>query len=196
MKKSFRRMVREHYLQLIFCSLLLIIFLTIISIIDYVDRVNEYNRIFEELKKLQTTTVTETVETTTESTTVVTTASTTVTTTMATTEAAIQEDVKDVIQSSSWTGTFRVTAYCGCPSCSEGYGNLTSTGVSAIEGRTIAVDPSVIPYGSRVWINGNIYIAEDCGGAIKGNRIDIYMSDHARAQNFGVQYLDVAVEEV
>lgn len=46
----------------------------------------------------------------------------------------------------------------------------------AIEGHTIAVDPSVIPPGSVVLINGHEYIAEDIGGAVKGNVIDIYSS--------------------
>ena len=40
------------------------------------------------------------------------------------------------------------------------------------EGRTIAVDPSVIPLGTEVMFNGEIYIAEDIGGAIKGNVIE------------------------
>lgn len=44
----------------------------------------------------------------------------------------------------------------------------------AIEGHTIAVDPSVIPLGSEVLINGHEYVAEDIGGAVKGNVIDIY----------------------
>ncbi len=57
-----------------------------------------------------------------------------------------------------------------------------------VEGRTIAVDPSVIPYGTQVIINGHIFTAEDCGGAIKGNRIDIYVSDHDRANALGVNY--------
>ncbi|WP_416328720.1 3D domain-containing protein [[Clostridium] innocuum] len=46
----------------------------------------------------------------------------------------------------------------------------------AIEGHTIAVDPSVISPGSAVLINGHEYIAEDIGGAVKGNVIDIYSS--------------------
>lgn len=41
----------------------------------------------------------------------------------------------------------------------------------------MAVDPSVIPYGSEVLINGHVYIAEDCGGAVKGNVIDIFVED-------------------
>ena len=53
---------------------------------------------------------------------------------------------------------------------------ITSTGTKPKWG-TIAVDPSVIPYGTKVYIPqfGQTFIAEDCGGAIKGNKIDIYI---------------------
>lgn len=46
----------------------------------------------------------------------------------------------------------------------------------AIEGHIIAVDPNVIPLGSKVLIDGHEYIAEDIGGAVKGEVIDIYSS--------------------
>jgi peptidoglycan hydrolase CwlO-like protein len=88
-------------------------------------------------------------------------------------------------------GTFRITHYCPCYYCSGGWGNGTATGTVATPGRTIAVDPSVIPYGSVVVINGHAYVAEDCGGAIKGNKIDIYVSDHATALSSGVYYAEV-----
>lgn len=90
-------------------------------------------------------------------------------------------------------GEFKITYYCGCYSCSEGWGTITSTGVRAVEGRTIAVDPTVIPYGTKVYINDHEYIAEDCGGAIKGNDIDIYLEDHDRVYEGGVDYYDVEI---
>lgn len=90
-------------------------------------------------------------------------------------------------------GKFRVTAYCPCRECSEGYGRRTSTGRSAHSGRTIAVDPDVIPYGTHVQIGGHEYIAEDCGGVIIGNRIDIFFDTHGETEEFGVQWLDVYV---
>ena len=83
---------------------------------------------------------------------------------------------------------FLITAYCPCYDCSEGYGKITSTGKIPKQGRTIAVDPKVIPYGTKVKIKGlGTLIAEDCGGAIKGNRIDIYFESHADTERFGVQ---------
>lgn len=69
--------------------------------------------------------------------------------------------------------------------------SITSTGRRPVVGRTIAVDPRVIPYGSRVYIPalGRTYIAEDCGGAIKGNKIDVYLGSQAACRAFGVKTL-------
>ena len=88
-------------------------------------------------------------------------------------------------------GFFRTTGYCPCKQCSEGWGRRTSTGTIATSGRTIAVDPRVIPYGSKVVINGQVYVAEDCGGAIKHNCIDIYVATHQEGEDKGVYYTDV-----
>lgn len=90
-------------------------------------------------------------------------------------------------------GLFEVTAYCPCVECSEGYGTMTSTGATATENRTVAVDPNVIAYGTTLEINGNTYIAEDCGGAIKGNIIDIYFDTHAEALAWGRQSHEVYI---
>ena len=68
---------------------------------------------------------------------------------------------------------------------------VTSTGVTATTNRTIAVDPSQIPYGSKVVINGQVYVAEDCGGAIRTNCIDVYVATHSEAEQKGVFYTEV-----
>lgn len=52
---------------------------------------------------------------------------------------------------------------------------MTSTGIQATEVMTVAVDPAIIPYGSKIKIDGKVYIAQDCGGAIKGNKIDVFV---------------------
>ena len=91
------------------------------------------------------------------------------------------------------TITCWVTAYCGCKACSGSYGNMTATGVVAQPNHTIAVDPTVIPYGTQVEINGIIYTAEDCGGAIKGNKIDIYFEEHWQAEQFATGYYTATI---
>lgn len=89
---------------------------------------------------------------------------------------------------------YKITAYCPCRKCSEGYGNNTSTGVKAKEGRTIAVDPSVIPYGTKVHIKGmGDFIAEDCGGDVKGKHVDIYFESHKKTVKFGVKMKKVKI---
>ena len=91
-------------------------------------------------------------------------------------------------------GTFRITHYCPCSICCGPWANgITSTGVTATTNRTIAVDPTQIPYGTKVVINGQVYVAEDCGGAIKENCIDIYVGSHAEGESKGVYYTDVYV---
>ncbi|WP_261303840.1 3D domain-containing protein [Paenibacillus andongensis] len=65
---------------------------------------------------------------------------------------------------------------------------ITFSGLKAKEGRTIAVDPAVIPLGSTVFIEGiGIRKAEDIGSAIRGSRIDVFMNDLNEAQDFGVK---------
>ena len=106
------------------------------------------------------------------------------TTPMEETPVAVEETLK-------YLGSFIARGYCPCYECSEGWGNSTSTGAVATQGRTIAVDPNVVPYGAKVIVDGHEYTAEDCGGAIKGNCIDIYFDNHTEADQFGVQYKDV-----
>ena len=89
-------------------------------------------------------------------------------------------------------GTFRISHYCPCSICNGSYTNHpTAMGTTLTPYRTIAVDPSVIPLGSHVIINGHEYIAEDTGGAIKGRRIDLCVETHSEAMSKGVIYADV-----
>lgn len=92
-------------------------------------------------------------------------------------------------------GRFRLTAYCPCCDCSDDYYIKTATGTTAKQGRTIAVDPDVIPYGSQVLIGDTVYIAEDCGSRVVGDTIDIYFDDHSDVEEFGVKHCNVYVIE-
>lgn len=104
-----------------------------------------------------------------------------------------QPNKKDTDVSYINMGDFIATAYCTCNECSEGYGYNTASQVRAKEGRTVAVDPSVISYKTKLLIDGKEYIAEDCGGAIKGDRIDIFMENHDDTEKFGRQVVDVKI---
>ena len=116
---------------------------------------------------------------------------TTVETTVTTTEPITT--TQPTTEAKSTTARFKLTAYCACAKCCGKTDGITASGTKATQGRTIAVDPRVIPYGTKVIINGNTYIAEDCGGAIKENRIDVYFDSHSEALKFGVQYADVTI---
>lgn len=83
-------------------------------------------------------------------------------------------------------GNFKITHYCPCVKCNGNYGNKTALGTKLTPYKTIAVDPRIIPLGTKVEIQGRIYVAEDTGGAIKGNRIDMCVSSHAEAYKKGV----------
>ncbi len=95
-------------------------------------------------------------------------------------------------------GDFDITAYCTCHICCHPYDpectgkpSHTASGTTPTEGRTIAVDPSVIPLGTKVYFNNHTYVAEDTGGAIKGNRIDLFFNSHQAALAWGRKTLPV-----
>ncbi len=89
---------------------------------------------------------------------------------------------------------FKATAYCSCERCcdkdpSDKWYGITATGKRARWG-TVAVDRRVIKLGSTLKIEGypdTIFRAEDVGGAIKGNHIDVWFPSHREALKFGVQ---------
>jgi 3D (Asp-Asp-Asp) domain-containing protein len=75
-------------------------------------------------------------------------------------------------------------------------GNRTKTGTWPKAGRTVAVDHDVIPLGSKVWIDGYGWrIAEDTGGVINGNKIDLFLDTEEECWQFGRRELKVFVSE-
>lgn len=105
-------------------------------------------------------------------------------------------------------GEYKLTAYCPCTKCCGKWGEnrpkdangniivVTASGRYAKANWTVAADTSVLPFGTRIYINGYEYEVQDRGGAVKGNRIDIYFDDHQEALNFGVQYAEVMIKVV
>jgi len=85
-------------------------------------------------------------------------------------------------------GMFKVTYYCSCEECSGHWGTQTATGNHCEQGRTVAVDPDVIAYGTKILIDDNVYIAEDCGSRVKGDSIDIYVDGHELVEKLGVKH--------
>ncbi len=90
------------------------------------------------------------------------------------------------------TMVMEATAYC--------YGTVTRTGTSPVEGRTIAVDPKVIPLGSQVYVScetwpevAGVYTAEDTGRLVKGHIIDIYMIDYEQCIQWGRRPVKVKI---
>lgn len=96
--------------------------------------------------------------------------------------------------STSGTGgkTYKITAYCPCSKCCGKSTGRTASGTKATAGRTIAA-PSNFAFGTKLNIGGHVYTVEDRGGAIKGNKIDIFVSSHQEALQWGVRYLTVSV---
>lgn len=97
-------------------------------------------------------------------------------------------------QSGSSVKIYKVTAYCACSKCCGSHANgYTASGTRASAGRTVAA-PSNLAYGTKLNINGKTYVVEDRGGAIQGNRIDVYVNSHSEALAWGVKYLPVEVQ--
>ena len=87
------------------------------------------------------------------------------------------------------------TAYCPCKKCCGKSDGITATGVKARANHTIAADPSVLPYGTEILCGMGEFVVEDCGGAIKGNRVDFFFDSHEEALKFGRQKFTIWVKE-
>lgn len=104
--------------------------------------------------------------------------------------------VKTSAPAESTAKELTVTSTAYTASC-EGCSGVTATGIDLIANpnqKVISVDPSVIPLGSRVWVEGyGEAIAGDTGGSIKGNKIDIFMPDKQDAINWGRKTVKVKI---
>ena len=125
-------------------------------------------------------------------------------------EVVVQEPVNKIVQvqkkatsrsstlprtsSASSTGgtVYKITAYCPCAKCCGKTNGRTASGTKATAGRTVAAS-SKFAFGTKLNIGGHIYTVEDRGGAINGNKIDIFVNSHAEALQWGVRYLNVSV---
>ena len=97
-------------------------------------------------------------------------------------------DLKNEEYNLVYLGNYSITHYCTeryAHICGTGNG-ITSTGTVVTAGRTVAVDPSVIPYGTTMYIEGyGFRVAEDCGSAVNGRHIDMAVDTHANADAMG-----------
>jgi 3D (Asp-Asp-Asp) domain-containing protein len=116
-----------------------------------------------------------------------------------------RNELLQVIKNSRTVGQIlqvRTTAYAPFDNvsgmCNDGDPTHTSTGTYPDWG-TIAVDPKIIPYGTKLYIPGyGLAIAEDTGGALRNKsdvRIDLYVDTYAQAKEWGVRLLDVIILE-
>lgn len=89
-------------------------------------------------------------------------------------------EIKDIL-----IGEFVITAYCPCSKCCGKSTGITASGSVAQANHTIAADTKILPFNTEVIINGEKYVVEDTGGAIKSNRIDMFFNTHSEALNYG-----------
>lgn len=92
------------------------------------------------------------------------------------------------VEKKKYLGKFYITHYCPCARCcGQGGGKVTASGTVPTAGRTVGVNPKLISYGTRLKVGDTRgYIAEDTGGGIGWNHLDIYCNSHAEALSKGV----------
>ena len=111
-----------------------------------------------------------------------------------TTTSRSTSETREVATTDKWIWA-NVSAYCACMQCCGKTNGITASGTQATANRTIAAS-SVYPFGTKIEIEGmGIYTVEDRGGAITGNKIDIYFDSHQEALQFGRRNLQIKVVE-
>ena len=112
-------------------------------------------------------------------------------------KAAVKKNTKkSATDPSNVKKTIKMTATAYTANC-KGCSGITKTGLNLRKNpslKVIAVDPKIIPLGSKVWVEGyGIAVAGDIGGAIKGNKIDLFMNKKATANQWGRKQVTVKV---
>ncbi len=109
---------------------------------------------------------------------------------------SVQFDLEALKQNQvAYIGKYKITYYCACKQCCGKTNGITASGAKVQEGVTVAADTSKLPFGTNIYISGIGWrTVQDRGGAIKGNRLDVYISSHNDPMPYNVQNLDVWVE--
>lgn len=131
------------------------------------------------------------------------------TTTVAETTTVMVETTTEPIETTTEpkknTMSVVATAYCSCKKCCGIYAVnrpkdesgkdiiYTASGEMARQGRTIAADINILPFGTKVIFGGKEYVVQDTGSAVKGKKIDIYFDNHADALEWGRQIIEIEV---
>ena len=112
--------------------------------------------------------------------------------------ATAQEEPTSETEEPNVVKTFKVTATAYTANC-RGCSGVTSTGVNLKknpDAKVIAVDPDVIPLGTKVWVEGyGEAVAADTGGSIKGNKIDVFIPSKSEAYSWGRRTVTVKILE-
>lgn len=102
----------------------------------------------------------------------------------------------EMIENYEVVKTLTVQASAFTPNC-DGCSGKTAYGIDLKKNpdiKLIAVDPKVIPLGTKVWVEGyGIAIAGDTGGSIKGNKIDILVQTKQQAYNWGRKNVEIKI---
>lgn len=100
---------------------------------------------------------------------------------------------KVTVEKKTYLGKFWITHYCPCSRCcGVGGGKVTASGTKPTAGRTVGVNPKLIPYSTHLKVGKTSgYVAEDTGGGIGWKHLDIFCNSHAEALNAGVGWKKV-----
>ncbi|NIP22951.1 MAG: hypothetical protein GWN67_03005 [Phycisphaerae bacterium] len=114
---------------------------------------------------------------------------------------AVKESVMKTApqETSQWqTVRMRVTAYCACRRCCGKFADgITASGHKIRQGDTFAAADKKYSFGTEMVVagynNGKPIEVLDRGGAIRGNKLDVFFNSHRKARKWGVKYIDVKV---